>query len=377
MTFRLAALTGGLAAMLCVGCAFRNEDLSTGKDLYSFQKELEAKLKGTPQERERLAALLPLRILLAKHANDGGVPGVTCDGKEGLEGYHDYRVLVYIEKNNVREAVPMLERALHRGNKLYSDIRYRNGVARIWLRMKTQDMSRKEKARFAVSLLEPSGTLDAGGEAYDLLLSLGADGKAAVVGMLTQNRKKMGPRDGMLAGFPAGLLGEPGFRPTPDEVSRMLRNGSGFTKVAMCLYLADKGDPRALKLLNQLWDEYPADHPSLARKAPLGTYSIGAIDGAAPVLLKLLRKLDTEKTSLRTSSDRSSVLACIMNTRARAKSAELARYLTAYTARKLPDLAEYGKLPARETLGTLYTEAAAHTFAQRILDMWARQADEK
>lgn len=372
MTRRLGTLAAWFTAVLCVGCAPRNGTHRAAKQLYPFQREVEAKVRGPEKEREKVAALLPLRILVAHSASPdtSGMPG-TVDGKEGLDAYLA-DVLKYIDENDLTEAVPLLERALHGDNSLYTKHVQKVAVARLWIKLKTQKMTLQEKARFLAGLLGPGQSLAVNAEASTSLAALGKPGKSAVLDLILQNKKEMGRDDARSAAYTAHLLTEPGFKPTKSEIRDLLRAESGYSKVALCIYLAKVGDKRCLDLLQQIWKKYRADHRSAACWSTIGVRTVPRIDGVAPVVLILFRKLDSEGVNAATCDARRRLLVDICSTlNDRAESPEVRKYLQGYLKRrpKRPDLLD------ADTFRLHHDELLCRDWARRVLEKWSKQKD--
>lgn len=342
------------------------------RPLYPFQGEIEAQIKGAPSEAERAAALLPLRILLARHA---------VKGEENLGGYLD-NVLDYVEVNNVQEALPLLERALRPGNPLY-DVwdPYRARVATVYIKVKTAGMDRAAKARFLVSLMKPDRRLAIRDVIKKELVDLREETKPLLLDMLRGDEgTTLDDYTALLMAFScAAALAPDALGLEEKEVEELLAHRSDFVRYVAAHWLVDRKDPRALDLVEHFWQKHPIREEDWNRSTVRGGLIMdetAAIPGAMNLFLKLFKMLDKDTPSRARESQRWRLYSYIWRTESHPKPAEATPELRAYIEHYLK---EKPNLPAREPSDflTMYDSLIARDFAQRVLDMWDKGKQDK
>lgn len=239
--------TGGLAILqvaLLASCA-----LGAGEPIYSFQQDLESRLKGTEDENHRYAVLVPLRVITMDTAS---------------KARYGRAVLDEIDRLNIREALPLLERDL----AWTSETRRMTGypfwegenadrAARLWIRFSTEGMNDDERAKFLAGTFRPGYPVRVQDEAGKHLEELGPKGRRALLRFAS---------DLAAAGFTseddvliAGSLGScfersERLRLTEEEVAELARSPSPFVRLVCVSWYAMHSRREAVDLAMSLMD---------------------------------------------------------------------------------------------------------------------------
>lgn len=253
--------------------------------IYTFQKDVEAHLKGTDAEKLRYALLLPLRV---------GILNPSVD-----RAYRQ-RILQRIDKLNIKEALPLLEKGL-RWNSPYWDGGFIGYAARLWIRFKTAGMADEEKAKFLVSSLRPGYNLRVQSECLKELELFGQIGKQHILNMLSKLDESFSHDNDILisAVLGANLWQSEVLKASRRDIDALARSTNPYVKYVCLSWYSAHSKREAVRLALDLLNTMEAQKYRI-RSAML--YGLAYCPGGVQVFTRILS--DAQKEPPTTMRDR-------------------------------------------------------------------------
>lgn len=339
--------------------------------LYSFQKEIEEKLKGTPEKRERYAMLLPFRVLLAA---ENPLPGPEGEGIDRDEYFS--RLLDEIEKRELAEVAPFLERAL----RLDSDVLppgLEERAAEVWLRLLTRDMNAEERAVFVFDMvtgdrireLRLDWPLD---PIYFSIKPHLEDIRERLYAVVLDNGRRLETEaDAKLSALLGWLMVEEEAAPTEAQIRNIWQTQSPFSQFALYIFFIGKRDERAVALARELWRAKPP-RDALSRQSIVANDTLAQMNGANSLYLEFLKDLDKEGLSEENASVRATIFAMIGRTKwskPMKATAELRAYGEEFLERPLA-LPREESVAGPSDFALTYKQMESRKWARLVLEMW-------